>query len=84
MLTDHEKAAALEIVLVAKDPEDFPIINARLCREFPDIQHYDLTELWLETATRRALAEMMLARLANGDAERRQADNNAPTLKRYT
>ena len=56
MLTDHEKAAALEIVLGAKDPADFPVINDRLCREFPDIQTDDLIALWRE-AGERQLAE---------------------------
>ena len=56
VLTDHEKVAALEIVLLAKDPEDFPIIQARLCREFPEIQTDDLIALWRE-AGERQLAE---------------------------
>ena len=56
MLTDHNKAAALEIVLAAKDPEDFPIINDRLCREFPEIQTDDLIALWRE-AGEKQLAE---------------------------
>ena len=56
MLTNQEKAAALEIVLAAKDPEDFPVINDRLCREFPNIATDDLIALWRE-AGERQLAE---------------------------
>ncbi len=56
MLTDHEKAAALEIVLGAKDPADFPVINDRLCREFPNVQTDDLISLWREAGSRQ-LAE---------------------------
>ncbi len=43
MLAHREKAAALEIVLGAKDPEDFPIVNDRLCRQFPNIVTDDLS-----------------------------------------
>ncbi len=56
MLTHREKAAALEIVLGAKDPEDFPIVNDRLCRQFPNIVTDDLIALWRE-AGERQLAE---------------------------
>ncbi len=48
MLNETEKAVALEIVLAAKGPEDFPIINDRLCREFPKIETDDLISLWRE------------------------------------
>lgn len=56
MLTDHEKAAALQIVMGASDPEDFPSINDRLCREFPSVDTDDLIALWRE-AGERQLAE---------------------------
>ena len=53
MLNETEKAAALEIVLAAKDPEDFPVTNDRLCREFPNIQTDDLVALWREAGERQ-------------------------------
>ncbi len=53
MLTDHEIEAALEIVLGAKDPAEFPVIQDRLCREFPDIQTDDLIALWREAGERQ-------------------------------
>ena len=56
MLNVTEKAAALEIVLSAKSPEDFPIIDDRLCREFPSIETDDLITLWREAGARH-LAE---------------------------
>ena len=56
MLNVTEKAAALEIVLSAKSPEDFPIIDDRLCREFPSIETDDLITLWREAGARQ-LAE---------------------------
>ncbi len=56
MLNVTEKAAALEIVLSAKSPEDCPIIDDRLCREFPSIETDDLITLWREAGARQ-LAE---------------------------
>ncbi len=56
MLNVTEKVATLEIVLSAKDPEDFPIIDDRLCREFPSIETDDLIALWREAGARQ-LAE---------------------------
>lgn len=53
MLTDHERSTALEIVLAAKDETDFPIINDRLCREFPKIETDDLVALYREAAERQ-------------------------------
>ena len=53
MLNETEKAAALEIVLSAKDPEDFPVINDRLYREFPNVQTDDLISLWREAGERQ-------------------------------
>ena len=67
MLTNHEKANALEIVLAAKDPEDFPAINDQLCRQFPDIQTDDLIALWREAGERRlAEADALEAWAAGG------------------
>ena len=37
MLNETELAAALEIVMGGKDPEEFACINDRLCRQFPNI-----------------------------------------------
>ncbi len=53
MLNVTEKAAALEIVLSAKSPEDCPIIDDRLCREFPNIVTDDLISLWREAGERQ-------------------------------
>ena len=53
MLNETEKAAALEIVLAAKGPEDFPIINDRLCREFRKIETDDLISLGREAGERQ-------------------------------
>ncbi len=78
MLTDHEKAAALEIVLVAKDPEDFPIINARLCREFPNIQTDDLVALWREAGERQLAEGDALEAWAHGGWRNARLSSRAP------
>ena len=53
MLTDHENTFALEIVMSAKSPEDFPIIDDRLCHQFPNITTEDLVSLWREAGERQ-------------------------------
>ena len=56
MLNETDREAALQIVMGAKDPDDFPAVNDRLCREFPSITTEDLIALWREAAERQ-LAE---------------------------
>ncbi len=53
MLNETDREAALEIVMSAKDPKDLPIINDRLCREFPKIETDDLISLWREAGERQ-------------------------------
>ena len=56
MLTYHERATALEIVLASHDPEEFGATNDRLCGQFPAITTKDLVSLWREAGDRQ-LAE---------------------------
>ena len=56
MLTNTERAAALQIVLSSHDLEEFGAVNDRLCREFPNIVTDDLIALYRE-AGERQLAE---------------------------
>ncbi len=56
MLTNTERATALNIVLSSHDPEEFAAINDRLCRQLPNITTEDLVSLWRE-AGERQLAE---------------------------
>ena len=35
MLTDMQRALAIEIMLDTHDPKEFGAVNDRLCREFP-------------------------------------------------
>ena len=51
-----KKQPRLRLSWVPKDPEDFPIVNDRLCRQFPNIVTDDLIALWRE-AGERQLAE---------------------------
>ena len=53
MLTETERETALEIVMGAKSPEAFPIINDQLCRQFPNITTEDLVSLWREAGERQ-------------------------------
>jgi len=53
MLTEIEKATALKIVLASDDPEEFGVVNDRLCQEFPNIQTDDLIALWREAGERQ-------------------------------
>ncbi len=46
MLNTADREAALEIVMTSTDPEDFPAVNDRLCREFPSIELDDLVSIW--------------------------------------
>ncbi len=66
MLNETEKAVALEIVLAAKDEKDFPIINDRLCRGFPNIQTDDLIALWREAGDRQMAEADALEAWAHG------------------
>jgi hypothetical protein len=66
MLNETEKAVALETVLAAKDEKDFPIINDRLCREFPNIQTDDLIALWREAGDRQMAEADALEAWAHG------------------
>ena len=56
MPNETDREAALKIVMAAKNPEEFPIANDRLCREFPNIETGELVALWREAGERR-LAE---------------------------
>ncbi len=56
MLTNMQRALAIEIVLDAHDPEAFGAVNDRLCDQFPSITTDDLIALWRE-AGERQLAE---------------------------
>ena len=53
MLNETELAAALEIVMGGKDPEEFACINDRLCRQFPTITTENLVSLWREAGERQ-------------------------------
>ncbi len=66
MLNETEKAVALETVLGAKDEKDFPTINDRLCREFPNIQTDDLIALWRDAGDRRMAEADALEAWAHG------------------
>ncbi len=66
MLNETEKAVALETVLAAKDEKNFPIINDRLCREFPNIQTDDLIALWREAGDRQMAEADALEAWAHG------------------
>ena len=66
MLNETEKAVALETVLTAKDEKDFPIINDRLCGEFPNIQTDDLIALWREAGDRQMAEADALEAWAHG------------------
>ena len=66
MLNETEKAVALETVLAAKDEKDFPTINDRLCREFPNIQTDDLIALWREAGHRQMAEADALEAWAHG------------------
>ena len=69
MLTDDEKAAALEIVLAAEYPEDFETIQARLYRDFPTMQVEDMIALWREAGERQLVAGGEVERALDGWAE---------------
>ena len=53
MLNETEETAALEIVLKATDPEQFGVVNDRLCREFPNITTDDLIAIYREAGERK-------------------------------
>ena len=53
MLTNTERATALNIVISSHDPEEFAATNDRLCRQFPNIQTEDLVSLWREAGERK-------------------------------
>ncbi len=53
MLTNTERATALNIVLSSHDPEEFAAINDRLCRQLPNITTEDLVSLWREAGERQ-------------------------------
>ena len=64
MLTNTEKATALNIVLASDDPEDFGAVNDRLCRKYPNITTDDLIALWREAGERQLAEAEELRRFA--------------------
>ncbi len=66
MLTNTEKATALNIVLSSHDPEEFGAVDDRLCREFPNIQTDDLIALWREAGARQLAEADALEARAHG------------------
>ena len=64
MLTNTEKATALEIVLSCADPEAFGATADRLCREFPTVTTDDLILLWREAGARQLAEAEDLERFA--------------------
>ena len=52
MLTDTERAAALKIILLTSDPEEYAAVDDRLCAKYPAIETEDLASLWQEAGER--------------------------------
>ena len=66
MLTDMQRALAIEIVLDTHDPEAFGAVNDRLCDQFPNITTDDLIALWREAGERQMAEADALEARAHG------------------
>ena len=64
MLTDMQRALAIEIVLDADDPDQFAAVNDLLCRKYPNITTDDLIALYREAGERQIAEAEELAAFA--------------------
>ena len=66
MLTNAERATALEIVLACHDPDAFGATNDWLCGDFPTIEMDDLVSLWREAGEKQLAEAEQLEEYARG------------------